>query len=262
LYRVNLAKTAVNVVADRLTVAAVTVPDDEAATALIADVWADNELDLHQDAFTRRACEYGDSYALCWPEVDDSAEDGEPEPPASVEIAFHDPMCMRLFYDPEHPSEKLYGIKRWKMTDGRIRATLYYADHGERWVIKGKDMKELEPGAWLPYAEDGLDAEFDNPYGEVPIFHYRTAAPYGVPEHIDAYGPQAAINKSDDQSGCDDGRWPASPRATRSRMTRCWTTTWTIPTGTTTRRRRASGRAWPAWRKARRCATRPARSTG
>jgi hypothetical protein len=65
LYRVNLAKTAVNVVADRLTVAAVTVPDDEAATALIADVWADNELDLHQDAFTRRACEYGDSYALC-----------------------------------------------------------------------------------------------------------------------------------------------------------------------------------------------------
>jgi hypothetical protein len=103
---------------------------------------------------------------------------------------------MRLFYDPEHPSEKLYGIKRWKMTDGRIRATLYYADHGERWVIKGKDMKELEPGAWLPYAEDGLDAEFDNPYGEVPIFHYRTAAPYGVPEHIDAYGPQAAINKA------------------------------------------------------------------
>jgi hypothetical protein len=91
LYRVNLAKTAVNVVADRLTVAAVTVPDDEAATALIADVWADNELDLHQDAFTRRACEYGDSYALVWPEVDDSAADGEPEPAASVEIAFHDP---------------------------------------------------------------------------------------------------------------------------------------------------------------------------
>jgi hypothetical protein len=192
LYRVNLAKTAVNVVADRLTVAAVTVPDDEAATALIADVWADNELDLHQDAFTRRACEYGDSYALVWPEVDDDAD----EPAASVEIAFHDPLCMRLFYDPEHPSEKLYGVKRWKMTDGRIRATLYYADRGERWVIKGKDMKELEPGAWLPYAEDGLDAEFDNPYGEVPIFHYRTSAPYGVPEHLDAYGPQAAINKA------------------------------------------------------------------
>jgi hypothetical protein len=194
LYRVNLAKTAVNVVADRLTLAAVTVPDDATGTALIADVWQYNQLDLHMDAFTRRACEYGDSYALVWPEVSDDA--AEPADPAAIEIAFHDPLCMRLFYDPEHPSEKAYGIKRWKMTDGRIRATLYYADRGERWVIKGKDMKELEPGAWVPYSEDGLDAEFDNPYGEVPIFHFRTEAPYGTAEHLDAYGPQAAINKA------------------------------------------------------------------
>lgn len=196
LYRVNLAKTAVNVVADRLEVAAVTVPDDEAATAMIEDVWRDNQLDLHQDAFTRKACEYGDSYALVWPEEDDSAEGGEPEPTNSVEIAFHDPLCMRLFYDPEHPAEKLFGIKRWKMTDGRIRATLYYPDLIERWVIKAKDMKELEPGAWVPYSEDGMDAVTDNPYSEVPIFHYRTTAPYGVPEHLDAYGPQAAINRA------------------------------------------------------------------
>jgi hypothetical protein len=34
-----------------------------------------------------------------------------------------------------------------------------------------------------------------NPWGEIPVFHFRTYKPYGKPEHYDAYGPQDAINK-------------------------------------------------------------------
>jgi hypothetical protein len=31
--------------------------------------------------------------------------------------------------------------------------------------------------------------------GTMPVFHFRTARPYGRPEHADAYGPQDMINK-------------------------------------------------------------------
>jgi Phage portal protein, SPP1 Gp6-like len=34
-----------------------------------------------------------------------------------------------------------------------------------------------------------------NPFGEVPVFHFRNDLPYGDPEHLDAYGPQDAIHK-------------------------------------------------------------------
>jgi hypothetical protein len=34
-----------------------------------------------------------------------------------------------------------------------------------------------------------------NPWGEIPVFHFRTHKPYGRPEHADAFGPQDAINK-------------------------------------------------------------------
>jgi hypothetical protein len=35
----------------------------------------------------------------------------------------------------------------------------------------------------------------DNPYGEIPVFHFRNEFPYGSPEHRDAYGPQDAVHK-------------------------------------------------------------------
>jgi hypothetical protein len=35
----------------------------------------------------------------------------------------------------------------------------------------------------------------DHDWGEIPVFHYRTDRPYGVPEHFGAYGPQNAITK-------------------------------------------------------------------
>jgi hypothetical protein len=34
-----------------------------------------------------------------------------------------------------------------------------------------------------------------NPWGEIPVFHFRTHKPYGRPEHADSFGPQDAINK-------------------------------------------------------------------
>src|SRR3546814_17791675 len=35
----------------------------------------------------------------------------------------------------------------------------------------------------------------ENETGEIPFFHFRTARPYGRPEHKKAYGPQDALTK-------------------------------------------------------------------
>lgn len=202
-FRINLAKTPVDVVANRLRLASVSVPGDDAATALIEEIHNANDLDLHGPNFSRRATEYGDCYAIVWPFVDDAEESDEDEDgadpsddqldgeavDAQVEISYVDPMHGRMIYDTERPNRKAYFVMRW--TDGeRRRANVYYADRIERYVTKvGTKGKAAEE--WEEY-EDG---PVDNPYGEIPVFHFRTDAPYGRPEHYDAYGLQDAVNK-------------------------------------------------------------------
>ncbi len=67
-YKLNFAKTPGNVVADRLEIAAVTVPGDEPATKLLQTaVWDANELTLETPDINRLACMYGDGYLVVWP---------------------------------------------------------------------------------------------------------------------------------------------------------------------------------------------------
>lgn len=185
-YRFNFAKTPVNAVADRLEIAAVSVPGDEPATALLQrDVWDANQLTLEAPDATRKACMYGDGYLTVWGGDQD----------ATVDVWFNSPATMRVIYDPENPRRKAYAVKRWKQNDGRLRATLYYADRIERYITRvgtpGSDLAD-----WDEYTDAAGDVwPIPNPHGEVPVFHLRTASPYGVPVHKDAYGPQDALNK-------------------------------------------------------------------
>lgn len=181
-YRVNLAKTAVDEVTELLEVAAVAVPDDKAATATLVDrVWNANKLYRRIDDLFKRAGEYGDAYLLIW--------DGDTA--GSVDVLYNSPKCMRVVYDPENPQIALYAIKQWCDTDGFQRATLYYPDRIERYVSKKKAPKaSIVDGDWEPFAPD-----VTNPYGQIPVFHFRNEEPYGCPEHHAAYGPQDAVNK-------------------------------------------------------------------
>jgi hypothetical protein len=232
-YKINMAKKVVDVPAKRLRVNSFSVPDDDAATAAIEEIADANDLDLHGPNFARRALEYGDAYAVVWPFYpDQEGPDGAgigtgsplPNDPAGtalrpagtgglydgedvviddaqaremVEITYNSPLSMRMIYDDEHPNRKAYAIKRWEVDtfdpEGAPtkswRANLYYPDRIERYVTKvGTKGKHREE--WEAYGEP-----IDNPFGEIPVFHFRTDAPYGRPEHYDAYGPQDAINK-------------------------------------------------------------------
>lgn len=194
LDEVNFASIPVTAVTDRLHITAITTGDDE-ADAEIADLIKRNELDEELPALHVRACSQGDAYLMVWPDLGD---DGEP---AGVDMFVNGPGTVRVIYDEENPLRKKLAIKSWCIGSGKdqlIRSDLYYPPVGdetgriERWVWQGKHGGKQDK--WQPYTEDGQDAVLPNPWG-IPFFHYRTARPYGRPEHYAAYGPQAAINK-------------------------------------------------------------------
>lgn len=201
-YRLNLAKTPVNVVANRLEIAAATVPDNDQITAILqADVWDANELTFEMPNVIRNTCRDGDGYLLVW----EGAEDG------TVEVSYNSPRGSRMLYDPESPRRKRAYVHTW--CDNKIRyADVFYADSLEQYW-QPEEMRATDESAWQRRVTAFRDPEpgeeirpdqieevlgqwpLDNPYGEVPGFHFRTDRPWGVPLHKDAYGPQDAITK-------------------------------------------------------------------
>lgn len=180
-FRFNFARTPVDSVADRLSVAAITT-QDEHATELIQQAWQANGLDLDVPHWVRETCKYGDGYIMAWPNADD---DGR------VDIYFNNPETTRIIYDDANPRVKRYAIKRWRTNEGH-RCDLLYPDRIERYITAGG---RGQTAAWHPYSGDGQTPTIPNPFGVVPVFHLRTDRPYGQPCHLGFYGPQDAINK-------------------------------------------------------------------
>lgn len=178
----NYCRIVVDAVLNRLEIANV-VCDNDAAQSLINEVWLNNELGLEANEVHRRALEYGDCYALVWPD-----EDG------AWRISYNSPRTTALVYDPENPHKKLYAVKMWKehtdlydTTPARTRMNVYTADAIYKFRAEGE---EVTVGTnW-----ESIGTE-ENPFGEIPVFHFRTHRPYGKPEHYEAYGAQNDINK-------------------------------------------------------------------
>lgn len=203
-YRTNLARIPVTTVADLLEIANVSVPDDASATAKIQDIRRANNMKLLEPEINLKALEYGDAYAMVWP-IEPEYDVVDPElAEVALEITYHSPKCMRVIYDEEHPTRKAFAINKW-YEGKRWRVDLIYRDVIESWISKGEKLS-TEASSWEHYFDpeavgETMEVEtsgewpLDNPFGEIPVFHFRTAMQYGRPEHKDAYAPQDAINK-------------------------------------------------------------------
>lgn len=173
--RLNFTRTIVNVVNDRLEVSSIST-GDPAQSEFINSVWENNELDIEANIIHRNALIFGESYALVW--VDDSGD---------WLVAGHTPLNMALVYDTENPRVKSYAVKLWKHDEKTHRLNIYYADRIEKYSARVTDVTE-----GTQWSRIGTE---DNPFGQVPVFHFRTDRPKGRPEHYDAYGAQDAVNK-------------------------------------------------------------------
>ncbi len=178
----NYCRVIVDAVLNRLEIANV-VCDKARAQAKVTEVWDNNELALEAYEIHRNALAYGDAYALVWPD-----EEGK------VQISYNSPRTTALVYDPENPRKKLYAVKMWvekrdplSTNKPRTRMNVYTADAIYKLVA---DTDEPSEGTnWTAVGTE------ENPFGEVPVFHFRTHRPFGKPEHYEAYGPQNDLNK-------------------------------------------------------------------
>jgi hypothetical protein len=184
-FRLNFAKTPVDAVVSRLRINAITSPV-AGVQERIAQIWKDNQLDLFEILSFRRACEFGDSYLLVWP--DETL-------PCGVRVYLNNPRIMRIIYDAENEIEKRFAIKRW--TDGAVKkAYLYYPDRIEKYATTPGKNGSLRDD-WQPFYDPADEGQWplENPFGQVPVFHLRTDFQYGQPEHLNAYGPQNLVHK-------------------------------------------------------------------
>lgn len=189
-YDVSIGKRVVSAVTDRLEVTSVDV--DDAMSKDLEDLQISNHMDIKQPDLFQKAVTYGDMYVTVWPEPGD--DDSE------VEIVLRSPEVMRAFYDDENEDKLLYVGLTWLPRDRRRRVTLFYDDRIERYISKKKEESTSPTKAkdYMPYTPDANDPEGwyePHDYGRVPVFHLRTATPYGISELEDVYGAQNLLTK-------------------------------------------------------------------
>lgn len=182
-WRENWCKVVVDSVYERLNIAGVSLADDDAAAARLAELWSQTELDVDSDDVHLASLVCGESFVIAQ-KLDDQT---------GVEAYYNDPRLCWVYYDPERPKRKLYAAKWW-LTEGRFRrVNLYYADRTEQYVSKSpekSDAQEYKAAAFMPAGEN-----IPNATGIVPVFHFRRERRAIKSELLDAIEIQNALNK-------------------------------------------------------------------
>lgn len=192
-FRMNYARVPVMALCNRIKITSVTAIDaQEAANAWLQQIWNDNQMDNVAREVHVKASYTGSAYLLVWPDTDDV--DGE-----TIDVSVCSPETTRVYYSDENPRKVEFASRMW-VDDKRTRVNLYFPDRTEKYISKAgtraRTANNFEPYLDL-YEEDSLEATWPipNPYGVVPIFHFRVSEGYGRPVNRDAWEPQDAINK-------------------------------------------------------------------
>ena len=182
-FRFNFARTVVDSVLNRLEIANITANTAE-ANKKINDIWQMNDLQIDADEIHRRALAYGDCYAIVWTDIN-----------GNITVDYNSPLTTIMIYDDENPRVKRFAAKLWQSEDPMDHTkktshlNMYYSDRIEKYIMPGEIINIVSHSGFA------LTEIVENPWNEIPVFHFRTTKQYGRPEHADAYGPQDAINK-------------------------------------------------------------------
>ena len=181
-FRQNWCAVVINSVLDRMELFGWSVADEQ-MNAVLADVWAEAGLSLESAEVHESALVCGESFLIGW------KDEGQP-----IEFYFNDPRRAACFYDSDRPKVKTYAAKWWDSDDG-CHMLLYYPDRLERYLAAGKTMSDLreQDGANAFRLEpDGISA---NPFGMIPVFHFRNSLRAHESDLKNVTEIQDAINK-------------------------------------------------------------------
>lgn len=162
----NWAAVVIDSAADRITLERLEGPDD-AATRTLADIVADTDLLIEADDAHQQALIGGESFIIAWRGKDEAGAD---EP---IEAYTQHPDSCAAFYDPARPNVMTSAAK-WHDADGNRVVTIYRPDVIQVWTAARDKLTSDDEAArgWKAFT---LADEADNPYGVVPVFHYRPA---------------------------------------------------------------------------------------
>jgi SPP1 family phage portal protein len=135
---------------------------DKKAEDTLAAAWDRNSMaleaaDVHTDSLV-----LGECYAIVWPGADGKAE-----------VYYNDPRMIHCVYAADNPRKVTMAGKLWIGEDGNAKLTLYYPDHLEYYSSTKEAENASSSEAFMPDLSASPDGKADNPYGQVPVFHFK-----------------------------------------------------------------------------------------
>ena len=180
----NWCALVIDAVKERIQIGDVVTP--EGLEDLIHQIWEENHLGIVSDDVHEAALITGEAYLIIWPDADTG----------NVEIYYNDPRLCHAFYDPEHPRRMRMAAKMWVDEDDECyRMILYYPDHLEYYRTK---QKAVNVGTWEAFVPDDTeypDGKAVNPFGRIPVFHFKIRERFLRGDLYDVIPIQNGINK-------------------------------------------------------------------
>lgn len=187
----------------------------------LADFFNASQVKLESDDLHEAALITGEAFYIIWPD-----EDGTPEG------YYNDPRLVHLFYRSDKPREILFGAKWWvDESDARRYMTLYYPDRLE-YYKSNKAAKQIENPKSMIKSGDA-----DNPYGQVPIFHFKPEGRKIKSDIKNAIPLQNGINKllTDMMVAAEFGafrqRWVITDADIQGKLKNAPNEIWKVPAG-------------------------------
>lgn len=192
-FTTNVCGTVVDVFTDRIAITGWDAGDD-AARALINDIWKNNRMRARSKAVHRCTFREGDGFVII----------GKSPVTDQIRIYHQDPMQMAVRYTEDEPDDLECAAKIWHESIGEnqwvCRGNLYYPNGIIRLVTKARG------NCMLPESAKDFDI-YESPeskpvdewqYGMVPVVHFPNGDPgyYGRSDLVPIVPVQDALNKS------------------------------------------------------------------
>lgn len=163
----NWCGVAINATLERMILERFVVDGDAPLTEKVNLMWRDTEMDVDVEDVHQSFLVTSEAFVFVWKDAD-----------GRVQAYENDADLLEMFYENSDPRKKRYAAKWWfdDMLAG-WRLNLYYPERIEYYFRKGEWIESSldsssETYGFLPFEVDGVTSA-ENPYDEIPIFHFR-----------------------------------------------------------------------------------------
>lgn len=179
-FTLNWSEVVISAEHERLHLRQFTSADTTAQERLNA-LFQETELNLDAPDVHLSALVTGEAFVFGWK-----------SPTGEIEAYYNDSRLCHIFYDEENPRKKSFAAKWWIGGDGYRYLNLYYADRIDYYVSDSKSGDVSSAEAFKPV--EALPSA-PNPFGVIPIFHFRTERRTTKSRLQNVIEPQDAVNK-------------------------------------------------------------------